>query len=191
MHHNKKAAEGFTLVEVLVALAIFGILLGVIFGLISSSLTKGQQETARDELIGELTYAGEYMVRHLRTAQREGGDATDCMSMSVGETYHRDAVDPGHLYFKDIEGVCREFFLEFDATAGVTRLKERIDMNESFLTSAEIDIESLEFEVINASSIDEGQPLVTMYINARGAQGAGQGINVEFQTSVSARSLDL
>lgn len=177
-----KMKRGFTLVEMLVAISIFGLIIGSTTGLFVSAVRSQVRALATQKLLDETSYVMEYMSRSLRMARKEL-NAPTCLSTN-GLNYETNITNDA-ITFINAQGVCQEF-----ALGGDGKLYE-IKATTLPLTSADLEITSLEFNLSGAAQppTDSLQPRVTisMTISKRGAAGP----EMKIQTTVSQRNLDV
>lgn len=173
--------RGFTLVEMMVAIAVFSIIIGAVSGLFISGLRGQRNALASQRLLDQTSYALEYMSRALRMAKKQTSDLPPCLSSS-GLNYE---IDNSHLRFiNHLENDdCQEFFLEDD------KLKQKKGGETFDLTSPKLEITSLNFSLSGQSQEDNLQPKVTIFLNVKG-KGLGEP-RINIQTTISQRNLDI
>lgn len=181
-----KTQKGLTLVEMLVAVALFFIIIVAISGLFISAIRGQTNALASQRLLDQTSYSLEYMSRALRMAKKQTSSLPSCLS-STGLNYE---IVAGHLRFiNHLENDdCQEFFLE-DA-----KLKQKKNnLTETLeLTSAKLRITSLRFSLSGETQGEDLQPKVTIFLEIK---GAGQRIEeqplMKIQTTISQRNLDI
>jgi prepilin-type N-terminal cleavage/methylation domain-containing protein len=186
------AAAGFTLIEVMVSIAIFLLAMTVVSELFIFSLRAHRKILAHSQMIGEISYDLEHISRGLRMAKKS--DVNDAC-LQQGENFK---IQSGKLIFKnrkangDID--CIKFYYSHptDYPSGVMALmEERNDFSGPLpLTSPETNVTV--FSVVQDSNSgwdqdDDLQPRVTLYIKTEDKEG---GI-FETQTTISQRDLDV
>ncbi|MCD6528413.1 prepilin-type N-terminal cleavage/methylation domain-containing protein [bacterium] len=187
--------EGFTFIEILIAVTIFSITIVAFIALFSVAI-RGQSITlASQELLDQTSYALEYMSRALRMAIKEldctdsSNPATCSCLINKGYGYNYEILDGGtkirfinHLQNDD----CQEFYLEGN------RLKYTKSGESFYLTSEDIKVITLKFDVSGASQDDILQPRITILLEAE-KKGAspGESSKIKLQTSISQRNLDV
>jgi len=191
--NNVVGNGGYTLVEMLVSLAIFSMAMTVAAQLFFYSLKAKNMLVAHSQLINEMTYNFEHISRGLRMAKKST-DAT-CLSAS-GLNFEKTATgikfqNPGLA-----GGVeCVEYYIGNPYPSGVNALMERrVASAWNFdlpLTSPEINVVSFsvaESPVFSGwSQEDDLQPRVTLYMKAENDQGEV----IENQITVSQRDIDV
>jgi len=186
---NFKKEKGFTLIEMLVALFIFSLIVGVLIGLFISGIRNQRNILLTQQLLDQTSFALEYMSRALRMALKEGQQSTggDCLSQD-GLNYENPGSDLSRIKFINHleQDDCQEFFLEEG------RIKQRKEGQVVSLTSDKLEVTSLKFNLIGQDQIDQLQPRVTIFLKIRG-RGSLAGTIPEFniQTTISQRNLDV
>jgi len=186
MIKNKKPKfkkEGFTLIEMLVAMAIFSTVMGIITGIFITGIR--QQKMALDSqiVLDQTSYTLEYMSRALRFAKK---DLTGSC-IPVGSNYQITFGGSGlkfinHLQYDD----CQEFFLENKQI----KYWRQSDPNPPLpLTSAKLEVVSLKFDLTGEWQTDDLQPRITISSEIKSAGASGQ--SQKIQTSISQRNLDV
>ena len=170
-------SKGFTLPELLVSLFIFSLAILGAVSLLISAIGVQRRAGAQQELMDQASYLAEYMSRALRQAQK---DLTgSCLTVS-GAGFNYEITQGGQgIKFINRLGQCQEFFLDVDAQ----RLKERISPQESYITSDNLKVTLLGFNVSGAGQGDDLQPRATFAIELNG--------EVRIQTTVSQRKIDV
>lgn len=157
-----------------VAVAIFTLLVGAASGVFISSLKNQKQSLATQEILDQTSYLMEYMSRSLRMARK------DISGTCTGTAKLNYAFDGQCLKFLNYNGECQQFCLDG------TRLK---DENGSYLTSANLQVSSFTTVLSGASQppTDYLQPKVTISLNIAGQEQS----SIKIQTTISQRNLDV
>lgn len=172
----KTEKTGFTLVEMLVAIAVFFIIIGVASGIFISTIRAQRYNLAYQELLNQTSYVAEYMSRSLRMAKK------DLTGNCIGAGLNYDKTANG-IKFIDYENKCTEFFL------GDHKLKKRVtgnDAGEWELTSPQIEVERFLINLVGEGA-DYFQPRVTFSLDIEGREQT----RIKIQTSISQRNLDI
>jgi len=170
--------KGFTLIELLVVTAIFGTLMVAITGLFVSALRIERGVLASKKVLGQISYTAEYMTRALRMAEKD--KTGTCISS--GSNYESVSVSEIRFINALQNSDCQRFFLDNN------QIKYEISPGNIIeLTSSDIIVENLKFELSGETQADDIQPFVTIYIEA----GARESSALKVQTSVSQRNLDV
>ncbi|MCX6738201.1 MAG: prepilin-type N-terminal cleavage/methylation domain-containing protein [Candidatus Parcubacteria bacterium] len=169
--------KGFTLVEIMVVTAIFSILIITISSIFIASLKAERSILASKKVLGELSYAVEYMTRSLRMAEKD----TSGTCIPNGSNYQITA--RGGIKFINAlkSNACQEFFINN------AKIKYATGTEELELTSSAVNILKLNFEIANETESDNLQPFVTIYIEANTPNSSV----LQLQTSISQRNPDI
>lgn len=166
--------KGFTLIEMVVSVAIFTLLVGATASVFLSSIKNQKQGLATQEVLDQTSYLMEYMSRSLRMAKK------DMAGNCVGTAKLNFAFEGQCLKFLNYNGNCQQFCLDG------TRLK---DENGNYLTSANLQVSN--FSVVLSGQTqppaDYLQPRVTISLNI----GGQEQMSIKIQTTVSQRNLDI
>lgn len=169
--------NGFTLIEVVVVAGIFSVLMIVISGVFIAALKAERNILESKKVLGELSYAIEYMTRALRMAEKD----TSGTCIPNGSNYQLTARD-GIKFINILQSsACQEFFVNDG------KIKYATGAEELELTSADVNVLVLKFEIINETESDNLQPFVTIQIKA----DTPNSTTLELQTSVSQRNPDI
>jgi len=179
----KMMKRGFTLIEMLVAVAMFGIVVGAISGLFISTIQGQSRILATQKGLDEASYIMEYMSRALRMARK------DLNGTCIPAKTNYKAITNG-IKFIDYHGVCTEFSLntvtdQLEKTANGTTLP---------MTSTDLRINSFNVKLLgeNQPPTDNLQPRATIFLEMESKKPApGAPPKIQIQTSVSQRNLDI
>jgi prepilin-type N-terminal cleavage/methylation domain-containing protein len=192
--------KGVSLIEMLVAVAVFAITVGAISGIFISAVRTQRRILATQELLDQTSYVLEYMSRALRMAKRNSTATADCPHittdcLSSADLNYETSGDQD-LRFLNYNCICQRFFLDG------TRLKEHKDWTlvggvpsggtENYLTSDKLKINLLKFNLSGQSKSESPnlQPRVTIFLEVEGREAAGSRPKIQIQTSISQRPLD-
>ena len=181
---------GFTLIEILVTVAIFTSIFSIISGLFLSALKTQKRALASQDLIKEASYIMEYMSRQLRMAQKS---ESDCVT---GDRNYEILVDaesnPNGVKFKNYNNQCWTFFLGEDAESGRLKVNKGVPTEDDFLTSQNLEIIDFKIHLSGDEANDDKQPKLTLLFKIK---GRGERIEnmpeIIVQTTVSERNLDI
>ncbi len=178
-----KKERGFTLIEMLVATAVFILVGGVALNLLVSSIGAQRSALESQTLVDQVSFVAEYMSRAIRQAEKNISNLHDCLESGFNLNYE---VSGGGqiLTFLDKDEICREFSLGGDA------IRERRSGDHAAanfgayipLTSDDILVQDLRFLVEGEGQDDTIQPRVTFLIDAEG---------MKLQTTISQRRFDV
>ena len=183
--------KGYTLIEVLVSVAIFGVVLAGPTGLFVLSLRNQNMSLALGETIDNTSHAVEYISRALRMARKDR--TGDCITQNYN--FENPGADTSKIRFLNYQGFCLEFSLD-ETTNQIMQKKSTDETNANFdsgafLTSDDLEIDSFQFLILGGGQYDNIQPRVSMVFHiAKGSAGTDlPDINV--QTTISQRNLDV
>lgn len=175
---RKRVSKGFTIPELLVSLFIFSLTILGAGGLLVSGINVQRRSGAQQELMDQASYLAEYMSRALRQARKELGVPPACLTVA-GRGFNYEITQGGQgIKFINRSGQCQEFFLESQSQ----RIKEKITLNEQYLTSNNLQVTKLGFFISGAGQGDNLQPKATFAIELKG---------IGIQTTVSQRKIDI
>ena len=178
---NKNFKKGFTLIEMMVAVALFSIVMTISVGSLLSLVDANRKAQSLKSVMNNLNFALENMSRTMRV-----GTNYDCGS--VGSPLDCAVSGSNRINFEDSSGIN----VVYRYNSGSQGIERSVD-SEPFLsiTAPEVRIEDLRFYVTGASSFDNFQPKVVMTI--RGFAGVNEKVKTNFnlQTAISQRVLDL
>lgn len=209
-------SKGFTLIELIVVMAVFLFVLGSSITIFISIIQHQKRILAEEELLNQTSYVIEYISKALRMAKTD--KAGDCLSDDLGVSH------PGHVYlltkpdsaggfYRGIKFInqsdsnaCQEFYL--DDSGEISILKENksyvpyVFQNEDSaiaLISEKIKINSIRFGLNgldgsirgenHASDEDTNQPRITILLDVESGSGASKA-SKKIQTTVSRRTLN-
>lgn len=183
---SSKNSRGFTLVEILITIAIFSIVVTAGINLLGSALQSQRKILLSQELLDNASYVLEYMSRTLRMAKKDL--AGNCIS--TGYNFQNPGGDSSKIRFLNYQQKCQEFFLENDKI----KQKKSDNATASFgdsqpLTSKNLQVSTLVFEISGSSQEDSLQPKVTIVLGIQTKEAEPQ--RLQLQTSVSQRDLDI
>lgn len=168
MQSKNKNKNGFTLIEFLVAIAIFSLLVSSAVFILSSTLKSQRKALALQQISDQTSYMLEYMSRTIRMAQPG--------------TIKSAA---GGVEFESYNGETVKFFYEDGA---IKQFKSGEAIN---LTSEDIEVTSAYFSITGIDTGDGLQPKVTIAITitSEGSKPEEQ-TEIRVQTTISQRNLD-
>lgn len=190
--------KGLTLVELLVSIAIFGILVTGLISMFMSAVDAQQSVLQNQELLNQGSYVTEYMDRAIRMALRDDGtvgSSGDCTG-TPNNNYYYDSDEIRFLSYDVVnnEYRCRRFYIENN----IIKEQRSTDTSSSNfgtgipVTSSSIYINSLVFNVVG-DSYGVTQPRITILIDMQ--SNSSRRLNpipsMIFQTTVSQRNLNI
>lgn len=180
--------RGFTLIEILVALAIFASVVTITSTIFVSALRAQRQSLAYQQLLDQTSYLMEYMSRAIRMAMKDdieirGFPSKNCLS---GDKVNYEFINQC-LKFRNYKNECQQFCLE-ETLEGKRRLKEiKDDGPPNYLTSSDLKVNSFNVTLTGETQNDTIQPLVSIFLNIEGKEQS----KIQIQTSISQRNLDI
>jgi prepilin-type N-terminal cleavage/methylation domain-containing protein len=179
-------SKAFTLVEILVAVAVFSIVVGIASGLFVSSIRTQRGSLAHQQLLDQTSYIMEYMGRAIRMAKKDmDGACTGGAKLNYAKTDSK-------IMFKNYEDECQEFFREWDDDSEVYRLKEKKAGDENYLTSPTLNVVSFEIADFGWTQFDSEQPRTTLFLNVEGVGTRPEETpTMKLQTTISQRNPDV
>lgn len=183
---NEKLNKGFTLIELLVTTGVLAVLMVGVTGLFISSLRTERSILASKRVLGQVSYAMEYMGRALRMARKDiDGDGINCIP--VGSNYQITA--QGGIRFINFlqESDCQEFFLEDGQIKFQSNIGSPLPITLA-LTSPRINVTRLKFNLSGETQgpPDTLQPFITIVLSVYSPDSPV----FKIQTSISQRSPD-
>lgn len=187
MIYFKLQEKGFTLIEMLVAVAIFSIIIGAIIGVFVSAVRTQKYCLAAQQLLDQTSYAMEYMSRSIRMAKKDL--VGDCV-LPAGKNYN---YIPGlGLMFRNYDSIkCKGFYLYDGRLYDYER--NRASGESLPLTSAKANMEVKNFNINllgpDQPPTDLQQPRVTFLLEIE-SKKITPSPKIKIQTTVSQRDLD-
>ena len=193
---NQKTQKAYTLIEVLIAVAIFFTVIAGPTGLFVSSLKSQNRILSVREIIDNSSHVFEYMSRALRMARKELScdvrsepETCACLDTSgYGSNYEITRGGRG-IKFNNFQqpSVCQEFFWD---TAD-NRLKESKDDSEPIaLTSDDLEVVSFKIKKFGLEQDDNIQPRITIFLEIT-KKDQTEAPKIRVQTTISQRNLDV
>lgn len=164
--------NSFTLVEILVAVAVFSFMVAVASGVFASGLKSQRTSLATQELLDQTSYLFEYMSRAIRMARK------DTTGICTGAAKLNYAFSGNCLKFSNYKNNCQRFCLEG------TRLK---DQDGNYLTSKNLRVTNFNVNLSGQTQNDDYQPKITFFLGVEGEEGS----SIKIQTTISQRNLDI
>ena len=178
MKYNKS----FTLIEVLVTVAIFALIITVTTGIFTSALKGQRRSLANQELLDEVSYITEYMSKALRMAKTDF-DAT-CIMAGYNYVFSGPV-----LGFKNYRDECQYFYVE-----GATLKEQKIPGSINNLTSNNLQVNRFNVRIWGGATTgvavpsDQDQARLTFFLDIEHKK---EPVSIKIQTTVSQRELDV
>jgi prepilin-type N-terminal cleavage/methylation domain-containing protein len=177
-----KSRRGFTLIEIITAAGLFGILMTVVIGSFLLVLRAQRTILAEKRISENVNFAIEFMSRQMRVAARDNGSCG-----TSGFTFTAAAASDVRFLNTDLE--CNRFFL---ADSAIRYFNSNLMPTATNLTDAAVvRIDDLRFTLQGAGAADNEQPRIRIFIRASGATPDTARISLILQTTVSSRKLDV
>lgn len=183
LRKQKNSATGFTLIEILVSLALFGFVMLATTSTLLSLVDANHRAQSNKTAIDNLSLVLESMTRNIRTGSAYAPLNAAC---STGGTTG--------ISFKSTKGDSTSYSL--DATSGAI-VKIVLSQPALVMTSSEISIDRLCFYIEGNDPLDAKQPVVLItvggVVNSSTVGGTKTKTKARFdiQTTVSQRILDI
>lgn len=192
---NSPSEMGFTLIEVMVSLALFTIVVMISLSSLTAMVNANQKAQALKSVLNNLNFALENMERSIR----------------VGRRYHCELdPDPSIPYSPAVLGVPQDCIngklIAFESSKGSSAdindqvayrlMGEQIEISKDSaatwlpLTSGRVTVESLSFTVEGSNFTDGSQPLVIITLKVSTGPSAKTFTTLSIQTSASQRVPD-
>jgi type II secretory pathway pseudopilin PulG len=204
---SKKSNAGFTIIEMVVSMAIFLLVVAVVVTIFLSIIVHQRRVLSEQQLLNQISYVEEYMSKALRMAKR-ATSSDGCIP--DGYIYQLTKPDVQTGYYTGIkfinasaDGVCQEFF--FDEDGILKELKDSTNINDAVpLTSEKVQMDMVRFSINGTSGcynptgsdcpdsaqrIDGIQPRVTILMTVKIAGETQEPVRT-LQTTVSQRNLN-
>lgn len=183
-NYSQTNAAGFTLLEMIVSIGIFGFVLLSIIGIFQTVISTQQRAFAAQDVEESIRFAFEIMAKEIRTAERSFGDECSGFGLNDGQIY--SSMLPQWLALQNQQDECVIYYPDEDAN-NISRLYiTRVypdGSSENFpITPNDISVDALTFDVY-----ETGQPVVHIRM-AVSAVDTSIGIDTMYlQTAVSSR----
>ena len=180
-------SKGVSLIEMLVAVAVFAITVGAISGIFISAIRSQRRILATQELLDQTSYVLEYMGRALRMARKDSGLVCLISAKNYEVSEAGDSIRFLKFDYGTNSDICYHFYL-----SNYQIYESKGEAAGVPLTSDKISVNSLRFN-LSGDTIGESpnlQPRVTIFSEILGRGAAGEQPKIQIQTSISQRPLD-
>lgn len=192
-----KDPRGFTLVEMMVAVAIFAIVMTVALGALLSMSESDRKAQTLKSVINNLNFSLDSMSRSIRTGQYYHCDATQGTLTATRDCDGQSVAAASSFAFQPAQGGTTIYRLETSSSAlcGQTGqigcIVRSTDGGVTYgaITSSEVYIDALKFYVTGAESANV-QPKITILISGVVKVSGVQTSPFSLQTSVTQRLYD-
>jgi prepilin-type N-terminal cleavage/methylation domain-containing protein len=186
---NMKTNKGFTLVEMIVAVALFAIVMTVATGAIFTIVNANRNAQSINSVITNLNFAVESMLRDIRTGYDYScGDGTGSYG-DLGNAVHDCPTGAGgsSVAFVNSEGAQVQY--RFDSINHKIVKKTNALNSEVDITAPEVYVDTLTY-FVDGATVPGQQP--HMLVRIKGSAGSVKNkSNFDIQTYVSQRALNL
>ena len=214
-----KLLRGFTIIELIVVMAIFLSVIGAALGIFISIITNQKKVLAEQQILNQISYAEEYMSKALRMAETVKDD--NCIPSGYVYLLTRPFNSQDKFFYRGIKFVnssdndaCQEFFLDntTDPTKPVLKelktyppYEQLSDDKAVALTSTDLKINFVRFSIngtdgssescpdpsnCGASQADSVQPKATILLNIAIAGDTSEPDRT-IQATISRRNLNV
>jgi len=199
---QQKNTAGFTLVELLVSIALFSVLVSIAAGGFVRALRSERQITAMVSTESNISIALEEMTREMRTGylfchQGDPGQSPDpaCNCTSDNGSPTPTLTCPLSIEFHNSSGTLVEYFLGnvSNPSAPSPTVLYRYDSDTNMtapITGDNVDITNLKFILFGSYEGDNWNPRITISVGAQPNDSTVSWAAVNLQTTVSARTID-
>lgn len=177
----KNNSKGATLVELMVAVAIFSVVMIAVIGILVSAIKANRRIIAKQENIDNARYAMEFMVKELRMA-KQATPASSSFSNKDG------VFDDIMFYILDPGGTNTLKSVKY-SLSGDKIVRDFEASGNQPISPDNIKVTSLKF-FINDWDLTWGSgkaPMITIFMEMKGAQGTAAQETVQLQSAVSPR----
>lgn len=187
-HFLRKSSKGFTLVELLVAVAIFSVVMLIATGALLTMVDANRKAQALKSVMNNLSFALESVSRTIRVGSAyhcgTGGAISSPQDCTSGSTYFAFESATG-----DLDSSADQYVYRYLGN----RVERSIDGGATFapVTAPEVVIEDLRFYVVGSPLSDSLQPKVV--VTVKGYAGIATRVRSAFnlQTTITQRLLDI
>ena len=191
--------NGFTLVEMLVALSLFTIVVTIVAGSILVLISGNQQVVGEQSVMANMSFVMDSMTREIRTGKNYYCDSSFVSQLAPDANQDCVAGNNSISFIEaggSITGSNNErIAYYFDSTNKTIMRKVENSSNPQSIVSNDIYIKDAKFFVTGTKSFsdnsrDVNQPTVTIVITAMESSASGEK-PVTLQTTITQRELDL
>lgn len=183
MYHKKQKQRGFFLVELIVAIALFVLLVGISMGSIFNVLDTSRRVRANKDVMDSLNASLEYMTRIVRFGHTYHCGLSPSSNLSVVQHC------PGGADLLAVRFNNQTFV--FRLTGGRISVSEDGGANYRWLTGSNVIIDRLRFYTFGTDKTDNVQPYVLAVIRGRVANDPQSSATFDIQTIMTQRRIDL
>ncbi len=175
----RKKEKGFTLIEMLVSIALFSVVLTVTLGTIVTIADSNKKARSLMSVMGNLNFAVDGITRSIKTGYGVGtSNGSSCVSTS-----QINYSTPSDLFDTETVEYC------WVVTNGVGTIMKTVGGTSLPLTSPDVDIDYLEFSEFGTAAGD--QPRIVIKMEGTVQVSPRVSSNFTIQTTVSQRTLNV
>lgn len=191
-YHTTSSQKGFTLIEIMVSVALFAVVMTISVGALLSLVDANRKAQALNSIMNNLNFALENMSRNMRVGTTYHCSSTalvpvnidtpqDCSTGGVLVAFEKYNGDPSTLGDQVV----------YRFTGG--HIEKSSDGGASFIsiTASEVVIEDMAFYVVGTTQGDTAQPRIVMTLKGSAGISGRTITNFNLQTTISQRVLDL
>jgi prepilin-type N-terminal cleavage/methylation domain-containing protein len=172
---NLQKQKGFTLIEMLVSIALFAVVVTITFGTIVTVIDTNRKSQTLTLVMNNLNFSLESMTRTIKTS-------TDIVEEGSGEDkiYYFKDQDGDYVAYKEEDGQIKKCVSESDSCSSGSF---------SPITASEVAIENFELTLLDSGP--NGQPRMFMVVNGKAQITSRVSSDFSIQTTVSVRQLQI
>ncbi|HNY36103.1 MAG TPA: type II secretion system protein [Candidatus Pacearchaeota archaeon] len=193
MINNNQKTKGFTLIEMLVSILIFGFISVLLVNIFTSVLDTQTRILQNQGLLNQSSYALEYMSKAIRMAEKDS-DGSCIGAENAGENYATGTDSISFLTYdtKTLTYKCLKFLLDNGAIEEIRSTDENPGTTAVPITSSSVSVDDLTFNVSgDGSAEDMNQPRITIMIKMKALPLAMYSPVLIVQTTISQRKLNI
>ncbi len=183
MYHRNNSKKGFLLVEIIVATALFVLLVALSLSAILNVLDTSKRVRANKDVMDSLNASLEYMTRIVRFGNTYHCGTSPSTVLTVAQTCTSGA-----------DLLATRFGTQtfvFSLSGGRIRVSDDGGLNYRWLTGSNVTIERLRFYTFGTDKTDNVQPYVLVVITGRVTNDPQSSAYFDIQTVMSQRKIDL
>lgn len=189
---NKTQQKGFTLIEIMVAVALFAVVMTISVGALLSLVDANRKAQALNSVMNNLNFALENMSRNMRVGTTYRCSTSQAVPVAIDtpqncanggvlvafEKFDGDPLDPAdQVVYRYVD----------------TRIEKSSDGGATFIpiTASEVVIENMAFYVVGTTQGDTEQPRIIMTVEGSAGISTRAVTRFSLQSTISQRLLDL
>lgn len=188
----RTSQKGFSLVEIMVAVALFSVVMTISIGSLLSLVEANRKAQALNSVINNLNFALENMSRNIRVGNTYHCDISTFVPPNLDTT--QNCSNGGVLFaFEGNQGDITDSTDQVVYRFVNSRIEKSIDGGTTFIpiTAPEVTINEMKFYTVGTTRGDTSQPRVVMTIQGTAGVSSRAQTSFNLQTTISQRVLDL